>query len=69
MSNNFKMIALVIIGIIILFVFRAKYSDYNLKKTISACVMVQKQTSKNFDRKKATKYCKEEIKKKIKGSN
>ena len=65
MSNNFKMIAVILIGIIILSIFRIKYSDYNLNRTISACMVAQKQTSESFDPDKARKYCEEEIKKQI----
>ena len=67
MTNNFKMIALIIFGIIILSIFRVKYSDYNLNKTISACIVAQKQTSQSFNKEQARKFCKEEIKKSIKG--
>ena len=67
MTNNFKMIAIIIIGIIFLFIFRMINSDYNLNRTISACVVAQKQTSELFDIKKAKKICTEKIKKKIKG--
>ena len=68
MTNNFKMIALIIFGIIILSIFRVKYSDYNLNKTISACIVAQKQTSQSFNKEQARKFCKEEIKKSIKGA-
>ena len=67
MTNNFKMIALIIFGIIILSIFRVKYSDYNLNKTISACIVAQKQTSQSFNKEQAKKFCKEEIKKAIEG--
>ena len=67
MTNNFKVIAVIIFGIIILSIFRVKYSDYNLNKTISACIVAQKQTSQSFDKAEAKKFCKEEIKKSIKG--
>ena len=67
MTNNFKMIAVIIIGIILLFIFRMQNSDYNLNRTISACVIAQKQTSKSFDIEQAKKFCKKEIRKNIKG--
>ena len=67
MTSNFKMITVIIIGIILLFIFRMQNSDYNLNRTISACVLAQKQTSKSFDKKQAKKLCTEEIKKSIKG--
>ena len=48
-----------VIGMFIIF----KYSDYNLNRTIAACMVAQKQTSESFDPKKAKKFCKEKIKK------
>ena len=65
MNNNIKMILLVIFGIIALYIFQINNSDYNLNKTISACMVAQKQTSESFDADKARKYCEEEIKKQI----
>jgi len=66
MNNNLKMIALIIFGVIVLYIFQTKYSDHNLNKTISACVVAQKQTSKSFDLKQAKKFCETEIKKSLK---
>ena len=48
-----------VIGMFIIF----KYSDYNLNRTIAACVFAQKQKSETFDSKKAKKFCEEEVKK------
>ena len=39
------------------------FSDYNLTRTISACIAAQQQTSKSFNYEKAEKYCEENIKK------
>ena len=66
MNSNFKMAALIISGIIVLYIFQIKYSDHNLNKTISACTVAQKQTSKSFDLKKAKKFCEKEIQKSLK---
>ena len=66
MNHNLKMAALIILGVIVLYIFQTKYSDHNLNKTISACIVAQKQTSKSFDLKKAKKFCEEEIKKSLK---
>jgi len=66
MKNNLKMIALIIFGIIVLYIFQTKYSEHNLNKTISACIVAQKQTSKSFDLKQSKKFCEEEIKKSLK---
>jgi|TARA_B100000959_G_C14661471_1_gene492578 hypothetical protein len=66
MNNKLKMIALIIFGVIILYIVKIKYSDHNLNKSISACVIAQKQTSKSFDLKQAKKFCKEEVTKSVK---
>jgi len=60
------MAAFIIFGVIVLYIFQTKYSDHNLNKTISACVVAQKQTSTSFDLKQAKKFCEEEIKKSLK---
>ena len=66
MNNNLKMVALIIFGVIVLYIFQTKYSDHNLNKTISACIVAQKQTSKSFDLKQSKKFCEEEIEKSLK---
>ena len=60
------MIVVVIFGIIVLYVFQLKNSDYNLNKTISACMVAQKKMSTSSDPDKARKFCEEKIKKQIK---
>ena len=60
------MIALIIFAVIVLYIFQIKYSDHNLNKTISACIVAQKQTSKSFDLKQAKKFCQEEVTKSVK---
>ena len=66
MTNNFKMIAIVILGAIALYLFQIKNSDHNINKSIAACIVAQKQTSESFDLKKAKSHCEKEIKKMVK---
>tara|TARA_B100000686_G_C16129480_1_gene636622 strand:+ start:261 stop:470 length:210 start_codon:yes stop_codon:yes gene_type:complete len=66
MTDNFKMISIILLGIIALVIFQIKNSDYNLNRTISACIVAQKQTSQSFDIDKAREFCKTEITKKTK---
>ena len=40
-----RIVISVIVVIIILFLVRSMYSDYNLKKIIGACILAQTQTS------------------------
>ncbi len=61
MTNNFKMIAIIVFAVIALYIFRTVNSDYNLNKTISACMVAQKNVSESFDINEARKFCKEEI--------
>ena len=68
MNNNLKIVALIILGIVALYVFQTKYSEHNLNKTISACIVAKKQTSKSFDPKSAKEFCEKEIKESIKVS-
>jgi len=62
MKSKTKNIILIIVGIILLFISRTMFKEHNLKKTISACIMAQKQTSEIFDPKKAKEICEKEIK-------
>ena len=57
-----KVILFVIFIVIAMFVI-FRYSDYNLNRTVAACVVAQTQTSESFDAEKARKFCKEKIKK------
>ena len=62
MKNKFLPIILLVLAIIVLFLVNLKYKNHNLNKVIEACVVVQKQTSKNFNINEAKKYCEKEIK-------
>ena len=63
MKNKILTIISVIIGIIILFFVRNIYSDYNIKKTIVACVLAQKRTSNSFNIEEAKQFCEDKIRK------
>ena len=62
MKSRTKNIILLIVGIIFLLLSRTMFKEHNLKKTISACIMAQKQTAETFDSKKAKEICEEKIK-------
>tara|TARA_B100000965_G_C18899230_1_gene459537 strand:- start:165 stop:368 length:204 start_codon:yes stop_codon:yes gene_type:complete len=62
MKNKFLPIILLVLAIIVLFLVNLKYKNHNLNKVIEACVVAQKQTSKNFNVNEAKKYCEKEIK-------
>ena len=58
-----KKIILFVIFIVTAMFIILKYSDYNLNRTVAACMVAQKQTSESFNPEKAKKFCKEKIQK------
>ena len=63
MKSKTKNIILLIVGIVLLLVTRTMFKEHNLKKTISACIVAQKQTSESFDPEKAKKMCEKRMQK------
>ena len=63
MKINFKFLFFALIVIITIYFLRANFSEYNIKKTVSACILAKKQTSKSFDLEKVKKFCEESIRK------
>ena len=63
MKKNFLKLIFILIGIIIIYFAKTSFSEYNLEKSISACVVAQKRTSESFDLEKSKKYCEEEVRK------
>ena len=59
MKKKLLFVVFIIIAIFVIL----KYSDYNLNRTVGACMVAQKQTNKSFDPDQARKFCEEEIKK------
>ena len=68
LKYNFLKFIIILLGIIVVyfFFFKEKFSEYNLKKSISACLVAQKRTSESFDLEKSKKYCEERIRNKKK---
>ena len=65
MKKNFFNIVIIIAIIAAIFLARTMFSDHNLKRTISACIVAQKQTAETFDPKKAKEFCEKSVKKKM----
>ncbi len=59
MKKNILLAIFIIIGMIVIF----NFSDYNLTRTVSACVADQQKTSESYNYEKAKKYCEKKIKK------
>ena len=65
MNKSLLKFIVAMVGIVIVYIyfFKEKFSEYNLEKSISACIVAQKRTSDSFDLEKSKKYCEEEVKK------
>jgi len=63
MKNKTKNIILLIVGIMFLLITKTMFKEHNLKKTISACIVAEKQTSESFDPEKAKKMCEKRMQK------
>ena len=68
MKKKILNIALIIGIIVTVLLLGTVFSDYNLKKTVSACILAKKQISKSFDIKKAKKFCEDDIRKQTNNS-
>ncbi len=63
MKKTFKLIILIFFGIILIYFLKTNFTEYNLEKSINACIVAQKRTSEKFDMEKTKKYCEEEVRK------
>ena len=63
MKDKILKLIIILFGAIIIYFLKTQFSEYNLKKAISACIVAQKQTSKSFDLEKSQKYCEEAVRK------
>ena len=66
MSKNIYFILFIIIASFLLYLTQSKYGKVSLNKSISACVIAQMKKDNNLTNINAEKFCKKEIKKKIK---
>ena len=63
MKNKTKNIILLIVGIVFLLITKTMFKEHNLKKTISACIVAERQTSESFDPEEAKKMCEKRMQK------
>ena len=68
MESKTKIMLFIVVAIIALYFVRNNYKNYNLKRTISACIFAQKQNSQTFDLEKAKIFCEKKIKQNLKFS-
>jgi hypothetical protein len=63
MKSKTKNIILLIVGIMFLLITKTMFKEHNLKKTISACIVAERQTSESFDPEEAKKMCEKRMQK------
>ena len=63
MNNKTNNIILLIVGIVFLLITKTMFKEHNLKKTISACIVAERQTSESFDPEEAKKMCEKRMQK------
>ena len=63
MKKNLLKIAFVLFVILIIYFIRTNFAQYNLEKSISACILGQKKISKSFNLEDAQKFCEKKIRK------
>jgi len=61
MKNIILKLILILFAIAMIYFAKTNFSEYNLNKSISACVVAQKRTSESFDIEKSKKYCEEQV--------
>ena len=64
MKNKISKFIFILLVVSIIYFVRIIFSEYNLQKTVSACILAKAQTSKSFDPEKAEKFCEKSIKEK-----
>ena len=64
--NLLRFIAILFVAMLFYFL-KNNFIEYNLEKSISACVVAQKRTSESFDLEKVKKFCEEKIRKQKEG--
>ncbi len=60
-----NLIIFIIVSVVLLYFAKNHFREFNINKAISACVLAEKQKSKNFDKNLVKKKCEEEIKKSL----
>ena len=63
MKKIIPKVIFIIVAIILIYFLKTNFTEYNLEKSINACIVVQKRTSETFDLEKAKKYCDEQVRK------
>ena len=58
-----KKLFTVLFAILIIYFLKTNFTQYNLEKSISACILGQKQKSESFNLEEAKKFCEKKSRK------
>ena len=61
MKKNLPKLIFVLVVIILVYFLKTYFEEYNLSKSISACIVAQQRTSESFDLEKSRKHCEEKV--------
>ena len=56
-----KKLFIVLFAILIIYFLKTNFTQYNLEKSISACILGQKQKSESFNLEEAQKFCEKKL--------
>ena len=56
-----KKLFTVLFAILIIYFLKTNFTQYNLEKSISACILGQKQKSESFNLEEAQKFCEKKL--------
>ena len=63
MKDKISKLIIILFGVIIIYFAKTEFSEHNLKKSISACLVVQKRILESFNLEISKKYCEEQVRK------
>ena len=63
LKRNLLRLLVILFAVIIIYFLKNNFTEYNLSKSISACVVAQQRTSESFDLEKSKKHCEERVRK------
>ena len=63
MKKIIPKVIFIVVAIVLIYFLKTNFAEYNISKSISACIAAQKKTSKSFNLEESKKYCEKEVRK------
>ena len=61
LKRNLLRLLVILFAVIIIYFLKNNFTEYNLSKSISACILGQKQKSQSFNLEEAQKFCEKKL--------